>query len=321
MKKFLKWTGLTILFLILALVITVWALQYKKYDAPYPDIHASADPAVIERGHYIVTSLGHCADCHAPESSYPDVVAGKEVSLHGGRIFNLPLATIQAPNITNDPTGIGNLRDEEIARSLRYGVGHDGRALFAFMPFQDMSDDDLTAVISYLRTTKPVNHQVTIRKMKPLGYFVNAFFIKPVGPTGTPPQHVTPDTLVEYGQYLANSVSNCRGCHTNRDLKTGAFIGAAYAGGFHMESVTDPQHYEVVTPNLTPDPENGHIKDWSEQRFIERFRQGKLISHSTMPWGPFKRMSDLELKAIYKYLQTLKPESNDPGPSLVQVKN
>lgn len=320
MKKFLKWTGLSVLFLILALIVTVWVLQYKTYDAPYPNIHASTDSAIIERGRYLVTSSAHCADCHAPESLYTDVAAGKEVSLHGGRIFNLPLATIQAPNITNDPTGIGNLKDEEIARSLRYGVGHDGRALFAFMPFQDMSDDDLTAVISYLRSTKPVNNKITVRKMKPLGYFVNAFFIKPVGPTGTPPKSMTPDTLVEYGSYLANSVSNCRGCHTNRDLKTGAFIGAAYAGGFHMESVVDPKNYEVVTPNITPDPEHGRIVNWSEQQFISRFRQGKLIPHSTMPWGPFRRMSDVELKAIYKYLQTLKPVDNDPGQSLVQLK-
>ncbi len=321
MKKFLKWTGLSLLFLVVALVITVWALQYKNYDAPYPEIHASKDSAVIERGRYLVTSSAHCADCHAPESLYADVALGKEVSLHGGRVFNLPLGTLQAPNITNDATGIGDFSDQEIARSLRYGVGRDGRALFPFMPFQNLSDDDLTAVISYLRTTKPVKNDIKIRKLNPLGYVANAFLIKPVGPEGTPQKSITPDTLVEYGQYLANSVSNCRGCHTNRDLKTGAFIGAAYAGGFHMESIIDPKNYEVVTPNITPDPQDGHIKDWSEQKFIERFRQGKLNPHSAMPWGPFKRMSDVELKAIYKYLQTLKPESNDPGPILVKLKN
>ncbi|MCE3281606.1 MAG: cytochrome [Chitinophagaceae bacterium] len=320
MRKFFKWTGLTVLFLIVALVVIVWALQYKTYDAEYPNVRASSDSAVIERGRYIVTSLGHCADCHAPENAYEDVMAGREVSLHGGRVFKLPLGTVQAPNITNDPTGIGDWKDEEIARSLRHGVGKDGRALFAFMPFQDMTDDDLTAVISYLRTTKPVKNEITVRKLNPMGYFVNAFFIKPVGPAAPPQKYIAADTMVEYGQYLANSVSNCKGCHTNRDLKTGAFLGAAYAGGFHMESVTEPQKWEVVTPNLTPDPETGHITNWNEQKFIERFRQGKVISHSTMPWGPFKRMSDLELKAIYKYLKTLKPEKNDPGPMVRELK-
>lgn len=314
MKKFCKWTGLSILFLVIALALTVWLLQYRRYEAAYPNIKASADPAVIERGRYLVTSSAHCADCHAPESMYPDVAAGKEVSLHGGRVFNLPVGTIQAPNITNDATGIGNFTDQEIARSLRHGVGKDGRALFNFMPFQDMTDEDLTAVISYLRTTKPVKNEIKVRKLNPIGYMVNAFFIKPVGPSATPEKSIRPDTLVEYGAYLANSVSNCRGCHTNRDLTTGAYVGAMYAGGFHMESPKEPTRWEVVTPNLTPDPETGHMYHWTEKQFIERFRKGKMIEHSTMPWGPFRRMRDLELKAIYKYLQTLKPESHDPGP-------
>lgn len=320
MKKFLKWTGISILSLVCSLVAIVWGLQFKTYDAPYPDIRASTDSSVIERGRYLVTSSAHCADCHAPESLYPQVVEGKEVSLHGGRVFNLPLGRLQAPNITNDPTGIGNFTDQEIARSLRYGVGKDGRALFPFMPFQDMSDADLTAIISYLRTTTPVKNEITIRKLGPMGYFVNAFFIKPVGPSGTPPEYIATDTLVEYGEYLANSVSNCRGCHTNRDLQTGAFTGAMYAGGFHMESATDPLNWEVVTPNLTPDPETGHIYHWSEAQFIARFRKGKTIQHSTMPWGPFRRMSDVELKAIYKYLQTLTPETNETGPMVQQLK-
>jgi hypothetical protein len=43
-----------------------------------------------------------------------------------------------------------------IARSLRYGVARDGRALFDFMPFHNLSDEDLTAVISFLRSQQPV---------------------------------------------------------------------------------------------------------------------------------------------------------------------
>jgi len=34
---------------------------------------------------------------------------------------------------------------------------------------------------------------------------------------------------------------------------------------------------------------------------------GKLIPYSHMPWNSFKRMSDNDLKAIYNFLQTLKP--------------
>ena len=36
----------------------------------------------------------------------------------------------------------------------------DGRMVLPFMPFADLSDDDLTAVISYVRTMPAVSHAV-----------------------------------------------------------------------------------------------------------------------------------------------------------------
>lgn len=321
MRKILKRTGIVILVLLLCLVITVLCMQGKKYDAPYPNIHASTDSAVIARGRYLVSGPAHCADCHAPAGEYQHVVNGEVVSLSGGKEFKLPIGVIHAPNLTGDKaTGLGNWPDSVIARSLRYGVGYDGRALFAFMPFQNMSDEDLTAVISYLRTLPPVQNAVQVRGLNPMGYMAKAFFIRPIGPDGTPPKQVMPDTTVAYGEYIANNISNCRGCHTNRDLKTGAFIGKFFAGGFHLESTIDPEHFECVSPNISPDPKTGHIREWSEDVFVKRFRQGELIPHSAMPWGPFKNMSDVEIKAIYKYLQTVPAVENDPGPVLVAKK-
>jgi hypothetical protein len=49
---------------------------------------------------------------------------------------------------------------------------------------------------------------------------------------------------------------------------------------------------------------------WTQDQFIARFRMGGLIKESHMPWGPFSRMSDNDLKAIYKFLQTVKPVQN-----------
>ncbi len=96
-------------------------------------------------------------------------------------------------------------------------------------------------------------------KLNLLGKAVNAFLLKPVGPIGEIPSSIKQDTSVLYGQYLANNVANCRGCHTDRDLMTGAFTGKDYAGGLKMEAVTDSGTYSITTPNLTPDP-TGRIK-------------------------------------------------------------
>jgi hypothetical protein len=320
LKKILKWTAFVVLSLLIILSITVAFRQHLQFDAPYPDIHASTDSAVLARGKYLVYGPAHCADCHAKPEFQEAVNQGQEVALSGGRRFDIPIGVIYSRNITPDETGIAKFTDQQIARSLRYGVGVDGRALFDFMPFHNTSDEDLTAIISYIRTLKPVQNKVQANEMSVIGKVVKAFLIKPVGPDGDVPKTVLHDTGIAYGKYLAKCVSNCRGCHTKRNLMTGAFMRQEFAGGFKMESIIDRDHYSCVTPNLTPDPATGHISQWNEEVFIKRFRAGKIIPHSTMPWGPFSRMSDDELKAVYYYLVTLTPVKNDTGPSLVKNK-
>jgi mono/diheme cytochrome c family protein len=308
-KKLLKWTGIAILTIVILITVAVLFLQNRKFDAPYPDIHASTDSAVIAKGKYLVMGAAHCADCHGAVGTEARVDAGEEVPLTGGKVFVIPPGKIYPRNITPDPTGIGNLKDEEIARSLRYGVGTDGRAIFDFMAFHNTSDEDMTAIISYLRSQKPVKNEVPQNEYTVLGRILKSFVIKPSGPSVEIPKSVKEDTTAEYGKYLAFSVANCRGCHTDRDLKTGAFIGKEYAGGFEMEAITDPS-YVFRTPNITPDPKTGRLYGWTEEQFIKRFREGKKIAQSPMPWGPFSRLSDTDLKAIYKYLQTVEPVEN-----------
>lgn len=315
--KILKWTGIILVFIIAGLFITVLALQNKQYDAPYPDIQASTDSAVIARGKELVYGPAHCANCHGAKGTEELVLAGKEVPLSGGNLFDLPIGKILARNITPDQTGIGKMSDAEFGRALRYGVGHDGRALFDFMPFHNTSDEDLTAIISYLRSQPAVKNEIPDNEFNMLGKVVKAFMLKPTGPDGTIEKSVKRDTTAVYGKYLANSVANCRGCHTNRDLMTGAFIGQDYAGGLKFDNVTDSGTFSLTTPNLTPDA-TGRLKGWNQQQFIDRFRKGTLIKESHMPWGPFSRMSDDDLKAVYNYLQTVKPVRNEVKLGLVK---
>ncbi|MBC7828293.1 MAG: c-type cytochrome [Chitinophagaceae bacterium] len=319
MRKFLKWTGLVILVLILGLYVVVILNQNKKYEAPYPNVSASTDSAVIARGKNLVFGSAHCANCHSPKGMEEKVSQGEEVPLAGGQEFDLPIGILYSKNLTPDETGIGKLSDATIARALRYGIRSDGTALFDFMPFHNTSDEDLVAVISYLRHQPAVKNIIPDHNFNLLGKLVRAFILKPVGPVGTVPVAVKRDTSAAYGKYLANSVANCRGCHTNRDMMTGAFTGEDYAGGLKFEIPTDSGTYSLTTPNLTPHA-TGRITGWSQQHFISRFRMGPLVKNSHMPWGPFSRMSDDELKAIYHFLQTVKPVNNTVPHGLVKEK-
>ncbi|HTN06701.1 c-type cytochrome [Agriterribacter sp.] len=298
LKKTIKWTVIILLVLVGGLAITVMARQDIKYEAPYPNIAASTDSMVIARGKHLVYSSAHCIDCHSRHHPDSLINSGLEVPLSGGVVFELPVGKIYSKNITPDKaTGIGSYSDGEIARALRYGVHPNGTAVFDFMPFHNTSDEDLTAIISYLRAQKPVNNKVPNHELNAIGKAVNAFMIKPVGPTGEVPASVAPDTTAVYGKYLALSVAECSGCHTKRNL-AGQFTGESFAGGNEIDG--------FITPNLTPDS-SGKIFNWSKDMFIERFRMGKLIPKSPMPWNSFKRMTDDELTAIYHFLKTLKP--------------
>jgi mono/diheme cytochrome c family protein len=303
-RKILKWTGLVILFVVASVSVATALRQHLTYEAPYPAIKASKDSAVIARGRHLVLSAAHCADCHSPVRNVDSVLAlGQDPPLSGSFKFQFELGTFYSSNITSDSaTGIGRQTDTEIARALRHGVRSDGEALLPFMPFQHLSDNDLTAIISYLRSTKPVRNEVQQNDFTVMGKVVKAFLLKPEGPKEEIPSLVMPDSSAAYGEYLVMSVANCAGCHTKRDQK-GTAVGEPLAGGNPFEEKGMPT---LTPPNLTPDPISGRIYGWSQDAFINRFRAGRAFKHSHMPWESYNRMTDDELKAIYNYLQTVK---------------
>ncbi len=315
--KILKWTGITLLVLVTAFVITVYVKQKKSYEAPaITGIKAVKDSAMIARGRYLVTGPSHCMGCHNPIEQQNAIRAGEFQNLEGGFVFDLPLGKIYTPNLTSDSeTGIGSFSDEQIARAVRYGIGHDGRALFPVMNFQNLTDEDLTAIVSFLRTLPPVKKKVPKNQFNFLGKAVYAFMIEPKSATVQPAKQIKPDTTAAYGEYLAASVSNCVGCHTNFDLKTGQQLSANFSGGLALESPFDKSK-ECVSPNLTPDKETGHIYTWSEAAFIGRLKAGRGNSISEMPWEQYRNFSENDLKAIYKYLKSLKPVKNTTGPTV-----
>jgi len=315
MKKILL-TILIILFVFVAVVLGYIMTSWEKdFYAPYPDLAAVDDSAVLARGEYLIYGPGHCAYCHISPDKIPAIAAGERVPLSGGWEMSIPPGTFRAPNITPDKeTGIGDLTDAELARSLRYMVKHNNKFMLPVMEFTEMSDDDIVAIISYLRTQEAVHNQVPPTEYTFLGKTLMAFgALKPQGPGKTPPTSVKIDSTVAYGSYIANNIANCLGCHTARDMKTGAFTGPLYAGGLPLPSEYAPEMdgYMFLTPNITPDLETGVIAHWDEQTFIERFQYGRLQPGSPMPWEAYAMMNEIELKALFRYLLSLEPQKSN----------
>ncbi len=193
-KKTLIGIAATLTAAVAGIAATTAFRQHRTFEAPYPTIKASQDPKVIERGRYLAYGLAHCVDCHG-EQLQSKRQPGQEVPLTGGAEFHLPFGVFRTPNITPDrETGIGARRDEDLARMLRHGVRPDGTAVLPFMPFANLTDDDLTAVISFLRTQKPVRHEVPPHEVNALGSLIKAFMLEPQGPSA-PLQKSIPEGL------------------------------------------------------------------------------------------------------------------------------
>jgi mono/diheme cytochrome c family protein len=307
-------TALAILLLAGAAGIVLEARWKRRFDAPYPAIGARPEPAIVARGEYLVYGAAACAYCHVPREQWGRLDRGERLPLTGHHLFRLPFGDIYSANLTPDQeTGIGRRSDAELARVLRFGVRADGRAAFPLMEFQ-LSDEDLTSIVSYLRSQRPVAHAVPEHRLTPFGKALMAFAIAPASPAAGARATSPAGATVERGAYLANNVSSCVSCHTNRG-PDGALTGPAFGGGQRMDVAADATKV-FVSPNLTPDPGTSPVGAWPEDTFVARFRVGEVIPGTPMPWGAFARFSDDDVRAVYRYLRSLPRTRNPTGPAM-----
>jgi mono/diheme cytochrome c family protein len=254
----------------------------------------------LERGTYLERSIVSCGNCHTPKGP-PAMVADKELA--GGFEIPLPFGIARVPNITPDKeTGIGNWTDEQIIAGIRHGVRPDGSTIGPPMPiefYKDMSDDDVKAIVAYLRSVKPVSNKVAKSEYKiPLP--------PPQGPAPTNVSAPAKSDKVAYGAYLSGPIAHCMDCHTplergHRDMTR---VGS---GGFEMDA---PGGGMITTPNLTPDPDTG-LGKWSDADIKRAVREGVRPNGAQlvpiMAFGAYRNMSEDDMNAIVAYLRSLKP--------------
>ena len=118
------------------------------------------------RGAYLAT-IGHCLECHTPMGER-GVIQFNTALGAGGRPF-MPAFVKGLParwqgavsrNITPHPEkGIGAWSDAEVKRAITQGVSRDGRKMvepMAFAWYAGMREEDLDAIVAYLRTLPPL---------------------------------------------------------------------------------------------------------------------------------------------------------------------
>src|SRR5258708_1607424 len=284
MNRFVK-IFLTLILVLagLAVVAVFFTVGWRPFIGPKarPLTSRTFDrtPQRLERGRYMATALNGCIYCHSPhEWNAPGTpyVPGMEGA--GGIMpeTNLP-GRIVAPNLTHDPeTGAGLWTDDQLARAIREGVGHDGRALFPMMPYtnyREMSDEDLASVVVYFRSLPPVRNPLPPTEMIfPVKYLIRGV-PKPL--TSPVPEILVTLDPVNRGEYLVRLVS-CGNCHTPA-VRGQQLPSMAFAGGLTRSGPWG----SAPPPNLTPHPSG--IPYYDSALFLEAMRTGVLKARPLNP--------------------------------------
>ncbi len=292
MRGVLKWVGIVIGGLLVISIIAVggvYALSTRRVNATF-DVPAESltfhnnDEAAAEGEHIAV--IRGCTDCHGED------LGGKLL------IADPMIGSIYASNLTNGEGGVGgSYSDAALARAIRHGVGANGTGLLV-MPSQEFfifSDEDINALVAYIRNLPPVDRTIPEPELSILGRAL--FMAGQLPPLAAEiidhdaPHPDAPEAAADaaYGEYLAIT---CTGCH-----------GPDLAGGKVPGSAPDAP----PSANLTP---AGSLAGWDEAGFIHTLRtgmtpDGRALDPSLMPWPATAVMSDLELQALWAYLESL----------------
>jgi len=277
-----------LLVLVLVAVAAIWLLSGRalgaRYDVTPEAVTIPTDSAALARGQHLGTAIGKCVDCHGMDLSGQAMALG-------------PLGTFNARNLTSGKGGLGDRTDADWVRSIRHGVAPDGRAL-VFMPsrvYTALSNADLGALIAWVKSMPPVDHEVPATTVGPIGRMmlatdpgrlISARLIDHAAPI---PAAVPPGPTPEYGRYLAVS-GGCTFCHGD-NLKGG---------------LKDGPPGTPLSADLT---QAGPLGQWSEGDFTKALREGVRPDGSNinpfMPWRLARLMTDEEIAAVWAYLKTV----------------
>lgn len=276
------------------------------------------------RGEYLVRNVLGCVSCHTPR------VGGtldNSKLLSGVECFakDTDGGCLNSANLTNDSTGLKDLSDEQIKNAIIKGIapedGPDGgmQFLFAQMPyyqFADLSDDDASAIVAYLRTVPAISHQAANT-----GSFVKQPSMAEWAPVALKdlPSATAMDggsASATNGKYLASLA--CATCHTLNTAATSPLqldASKAFQGGKKFTTTIagadgGSTSKDIQSLNLTPDSTG--IKGWTPGQIVTAIKSGKDDGGRTLcsPMRTLPGITDQDATDIANYLLGLPPVAN-----------
>lgn len=281
----------------------------------------------VERGKYLVNTVIVCVDCHSPRDASGAFIPGKELSGLDCLADVVPdddtKGCLPTKNLTNHPTGLSLLTDDQIKDIFMNGKRPDGKAVIPVMPyifFHNMKDEDANAIVAYLRTVPGVDRQAP-PPQEP--------FVQPLTPEPPVPVSAIPLPEPSYpnqeaalrGRYIAGEIGICMDCHTslidNANPLSPPDLTKAFQGERGFAIGLPPPFPEVIfSSNLTPDATG--TQGYTVETIVRALKEGVDKDDKNicppMPAGPagaFANLADSDASDLANFILSLKPAVNE----------
>ena len=306
LARIAKWVGLVLAVLVGVVVVYFYGLNPKM--RPAPNVTASTAPEAIERGRYLAENVMQCVWCHSQVDEGSKPVAGLVAAGHNMALEDKESAELSPqmgiPNLTPDrKVGLGAWSDGEILRAMREGVDNTGGALQRLMPWEHyasiVTDADALAIVSYLRSLKPNDHDPGPFKL-PFPYSMMKRS-KP-RPLDKPLAEI-PKEQQAYGDWVLQAAM-CDYCHDSFDERHQ--VTRRLGGG---ESFSSASEQPYIAPNITQDKGLG-IGAYTDQEILRVLNEGVNKAGKqlhVMPWQAYRGMTDADKAALIRGLRAVSP--------------
>ncbi|MCC6722840.1 MAG: cytochrome c [Bacteroidia bacterium] len=142
----------------------MWAKSVKAGKIPTSSISLPDTNNKMELGKYLADAVYRCYECHSSMSKINNENPPKSKKYHqgGAKMADMEGRKVYARNITPDKkTGIGEWTLEDFTKLMRNGVRKNGRNVrMPMIPLPLLSDNEISALYTYLMSVKPKKHKV-----------------------------------------------------------------------------------------------------------------------------------------------------------------
>ena len=215
--------------------------------------------------------------------------------------------------------------DEQIPRMMRFNVLLNGRASVApMMPFHNMSDEDMVAIISFLRAQPAVRNQVPENEWTVPGKIIrstSSALQAPRSRRGAPAKVAPEEKIYEGARRIPGALRGklCRLPHAAPTRRRSSLSGPQqfYRGFSVRADAAAGRRYADVVPHTEHHAGrrgSALMKFPDRATFVARFKVGGRQHPGTpMPWESFARMSPDDVGALYEFLRSLPPSEGATG--------